>query len=105
MNTRFSLSVLILALSLTLALTGCATTSHATTPEARASEDALSHILFDYDADAFTAYNMRRSGRVDITFARDVPDGLYSEMMDDLRAHPDIRSVRSARTGPACGLF
>ncbi|WP_026333185.1 hypothetical protein [Thioalkalivibrio sp. ALM2T] len=104
MKTRLSLPVLLAGLFLTLALTGCATT-HATTPEARASEDALSHILFDYDADAFTAYNMRNSGRVDITFARDVPDGLYSEMMEELRAHPDIRGVRSARTGPACGLF
>ena len=104
MKTRLSLPALILVLSLAIALTGCATT-HANTPEALASEDALSQILFDHEADAFTAYNMRRSGRVDITFARDVPDGLYSEMMDDLRAHPDIRGVRSARTGPACGLF
>ncbi|OOC49729.1 hypothetical protein [Thioalkalivibrio versutus] len=104
MQILLSPLVLILVLALPLTLSGCATT-HATTPEARASEDALSHILFDYDADAFTAYNMRRNGRVDITFARDVPDGLYSEMMDELRAHPDIRGVRSARTGPACGLF
>jgi len=98
-----SLPKLILILLLALTTTSCAT--HTTTPEALASEDALAHILFDYDADAFTAYSIRRDGVIDITFARDVPDGLYSEMMDDLRQHPDVRGVRSARTGPACSLF
>ena len=93
----------ILVLFLALIMTGCATQT--TTPEALASQDALAHILFDHDADAFTAYSIRRNGVIDITFARDVPDGLYSEMMVDLRDHPDIRGVRSARTGPACGLF
>ncbi|WP_017940341.1 MULTISPECIES: hypothetical protein [unclassified Thioalkalivibrio] len=104
MNIRFTLALLFL-ISLPLAVSGCASTSQPNTPEALASEDALAQILFDYEADAFTAYNMRRNGTVDITFARDVPDGLYSQMVDDLRAHPDIRNVRSARTGPACGLF
>ncbi|WP_019625394.1 hypothetical protein [Thioalkalivibrio sp. ALJT] len=104
MNHRLYIAVLILTV-LPFASSGCATTSQANTPAALASEDALSQILFDYEADAFTAYNMRRNGTVEITFARDVPDGLYSEMVDELRAHPDIRNVRPARTGPACGLF
>ena len=103
MKRHLSPSLLSLVLFLVLTMNGCAT--HTTTPEALASEDALAHILFDHDADAFTAYSIRRNGVIDITFARDVPDGLYSEMMGDLRDHPDIRGVRSARTGPACGLF
>lgn len=104
MKQRIMVLALMAALISVLAVPGCASNEVAS-EQANASEDALAHILFDYDADEFTAYQIRRNGFVEIIFARDTPDDLYGEMVDKLRGHPDIPGVSAARTGPACGLF
>jgi hypothetical protein len=66
---------------------------------------AVSGILFDYDADEFASYVVSDEGRVDITFARNMPDALYSEILNKLQTHPGIKSVLAGRGGPTCSRF
>jgi len=73
-------------------------------PVSRANA-AVSNILFDYDADQFASFLIRDDGFVDITFARNTPDALYSEMLGKLRAHPDIKGVLPGKGGPVCSQF
>ncbi len=76
------------------------------------AEDALSktsaavtNILFDHDADEFASYDIRDSGFLDITFARNTPDALYSEILNKLQKHPDIKGVLAGKGGPTCSRF
>jgi hypothetical protein len=66
---------------------------------------AVTNILFEYDADEFASYSIRDSGFLDITFARNTPDALYSEMLNKLQKHPDIKGVLAGRGGPTCSRF
>ncbi len=90
--------------TLMLYLTGCAG-GQTVSESALKSEDAVSVVLFDHEASEFTAYRIRPSGAVEVSFARDTPDTIYHEISSALREHPDIRSVRIDRSAPACGLF
>gem|GEM_PF-1278149 len=66
---------------------------------------AVTNILFEYDADEFASYSIRDSGFLDITFARNTPDALYSEMLNKLKKHPDIKGVLAGKGGPTCSRF
>jgi hypothetical protein len=72
---------------------------------ASAASAAVSGILFDYDADEFASYVINDKGYVDITFARNTPDAVYSEILNKLQTHPGIKSVLAGRGGPACSRF
>lgn len=72
---------------------------------ASAASAAVSGILFDYDADEFASYVINDKGHVDITFARNTPDALYSEILNKLQTHPGIKSVLAGRGGPTCSRF
>jgi len=66
---------------------------------------AVTGILFDFSADEFTSYNVKEDGWVDITFARNTPDNLYSDILSKLKSHPDIKGVLAGKGGPSCPLF
>ena len=83
----------------------CGSLSHADDDPVFKASAAVSNILFDYDADQFASFAIRDDGFVDITFARNTPDALYSEMLGKLRAHPDIKGVLPGKGGPVCSQF
>lgn len=66
---------------------------------------AVTSILFEYNADEFASYNIRDNGFLDVTFARNTPDPLYSEILDKLQKHPDIKGVLAGKDGPSCSRF
>lgn len=69
------------------------------------STDAITSILFDYNADDFATYVIHDDGTVDITFASNTPDALYSEILNKLQNNPDIKGILAGKGGPACSLF
>lgn len=70
------------------------------------ADSAVADILFEYDgSDEFASYAVRESGFVDITFASNIPDELYGEILTRLRNHEDIDGVLAGTSGPACRLF
>lgn len=70
------------------------------------ADAAVANILFDYDgAQEFASYRVNEDGFVDIIFARNTPDALYSEVLNRLQNHPDIDGVLSGKGGPVCKLF
>ena len=70
------------------------------------ADAAVANILFDYDgASEFASYRVSDSGEVDITFARNMPDKLYSEILNKLANNPDIKHVLAGKGGPTCSLF
>lgn len=66
---------------------------------------AVTNIIFDYGADEFATYTVQENGFVDINFATNTPDALYSEILNKLQNHPDIKGVLAGKTGPVCPLF
>jgi len=75
--------------------------------DARGKADAaVADILFNYDgAEEFASYAVRADGFVDITFARNMPDALYSELLAKLKGDPQIPGVLAGKTGRACRLW
>lgn len=70
------------------------------------ADAAVGDILFEYDgAEEFASYVVRDDGFVEITFARNMPDDLYREILDHLQHHQAISGVLAGRGGPACPLF
>ena len=69
------------------------------------TSSAVASILFEYDADEFASYGIRNDGFLDITFARNTPDDLYSEILNKLQKHPDIKGVLAGKGGPSCSRF
>lgn len=72
--------------------------------EAKANA-AVAAILFDADADDFASYRVDERGQVDLLFASNTPDAIYSELLGKLQSHPDIKSVLVGKGGPACPRF
>lgn len=80
---------------------------------ARAEEDAQSrsdravaNLLFEYEgAEEFASYLIRPDGLADISFASNMPDALYSEILAKLQKHPDINGVIAGKGGHACKRF
>ena len=69
------------------------------------TSSAVTSILFEYDANEFASYGIRDDGFLDITFARNTPDALYSEILNKLQQHPDIKGVLAGKGGPVCSRF
>jgi len=70
------------------------------------ADSAVANILFDYDGSSeFASYTVNSSGFVDITFARDIPDKLYGEILTKMQNSKEISGVLSSKTGPICGLW
>ena len=67
---------------------------------------AVTSVLFDYDnSDQYASFTVSGSGYVDITFASDIPEYLYDQIVNKLKKHPDIRGVLAGKGASACGLF
>ena len=70
------------------------------------ADSAVANILFEYDgSEAFASYTVNDSGFVDIIFANNMPNTLYSEILNKLKNHPDIEGVLAGKTGPMCSVF
>lgn len=69
------------------------------------TNSAVANILFEYDADEFASFGVRDDGFLDITFARNIPDELFSEILTKLQKHPDIKGVLAGKGGPSCPRF
>ena len=67
--------------------------------------DAVTEILFDADIDNLATYKISEKGFLDITFAKNTPDLLYSVMLNKFLHHPDIKGVLAGRGGPSCSHF
>ena len=66
---------------------------------------AAANVIFDHDAHEFSSYSVNDVGFLDITFASNTPDALYSEILNNLQKHPDIKGVLSGKNGPVCSTF
>jgi len=66
---------------------------------------AVTSILFEYDAGEFASYSIEDNGFLDITFARNTPDALYSEILNKLQNNPDIKGVLAGKGGGTCSRF
>jgi len=74
--------------------------------ELSAADDALSEILWDYeDSFEFVQYRINDSGFVDMTFASNIPDDMYIEIITRADKHPDIDGVIAGKGGAVCNLF
>jgi len=92
-------------LFLTLALLVGCVPAVANDAESKASE-AVANVLFDFDgSNEFVSYVVRPDGFVDAVFSRNTPEPLYTEIVEKLRVHPDIKGVLSGRGGPVCSRF
>ncbi len=70
------------------------------------ADSAVADILFDYDgSEQFASYAVNQDGFVDITFSKNIPDTLYSEILQRLQNHADIDGVLAGTGGPSCRLF
>ncbi|NIP56282.1 MAG: hypothetical protein GWO26_30715 [Phycisphaerae bacterium] len=70
------------------------------------ADSAVADILFEYDgSEQYASYAINEDGFVDITFASNIPDDLYSEILGRLKKHKDIDGVLAGSSGPACSLF
>jgi hypothetical protein len=88
--------------SIIIILAGCSN-PNVVTSEERALEDkvdnAVNNILFSHDMEALASYNIRKNGQVRIMFADEVGYKQYKAVVDVMRAHPDIPSVRAEQAG------
>lgn len=91
----------ITSLTLLSALPACAE------DDAQSKADrAVANLLFEYDgAEEFASYLIRPDGLADISFASNMPDALYSELLAKLQKHPDINGVIAGKGGRACRRF
>lgn len=81
------------------------TVAHAADAEMKA-DSAVADILFDFDgSETYATYTVNQEGFVEITFASNIPDELYSRILTRLQEHEDIAGVLAGTTGPACTLF
>ena len=70
------------------------------------ADSAVADILFEYDgSETYAAYAVGEDGFVDITFARNIPDELYSEILQRLKEDERISGVLAGTSGPSCSLF
>ena len=69
----------------------------------RTTLDAIDEVMFDYEKVGleFINYRVVSQGHVSLTVDESVPDDLYVELIQKLRAHKDIRSVLAGR-GDIC---
>ncbi len=101
MNRILAFFTLALLLAFTLPFSTPATAQDA---ESKANA-AVSAILFEEDADEFTSFRIDGKGFLNVTFASNTPDEVYSRILNKLQNHPDIRGVLAGKGGPACRRF
>jgi len=67
---------------------------------------AVANILFDYsEGEEFASYRIDEYGYAHITFALNIPDKLYNEILTSMQVHPDIPDVIFDKGGPRCKLW
>lgn len=70
------------------------------------ADAAVADVLFSYDGSfEFASYSVKESGHVSITFASNIPESLYGEILQRLKGHEDISSVLAGKGGPVCPMF
>jgi hypothetical protein len=88
--------------SLFFITTGC-TPSNTYTDEQLALEDrvdkAVNETLLDHDLESLASWGIRKNGRLNIKFAEEVKYDQYKRVVDELRADPNIPSVRAEQGG------
>ena len=69
------------------------------------ADAAVADILFEYDgSESFASYAVSEDGFVDITFARNIPDELYGEILQRLKDDQHIAGVLAGKSGPVCAF-
>ena len=67
------------------------------------ADEAVADILFDYEHGSdFATYTVNERGFVSITFASNMPNELYSEVLTRLKNHEGISGVLAGKSGPPC---
>lgn len=70
------------------------------------AEKALTVLLFNEEADEFTAYRfINPRGYVEITFASNTPRDLAKALMEKIKALPDVAGARESFGGSPCKRF
>ncbi len=70
------------------------------------ADTAVADILFEFDgSETYASYVVGEDGFVDITFSRNIPDDLYSEILQRLKDDARITGVLAGSSGPSCSLF
>jgi len=70
------------------------------------AEKALTELLFNEEADEFTAYRfINARGYVEITFASNTPRDLAKELMAKIKSLPGISGARESFAGSPCRRF
>ena len=59
----------------------------------------VSGVLFDYELDSATSYNIRKDGFVVISFDESVPGDTYTRIVNQLRSNPAIKGVHAQQSG------
>jgi len=81
-------------------------TANALADELNDADAAVANILFDYEgSEEFATYIIKDDGFVDITFARNMPDKIYGEILTKLKSNQAIKGVLAGRGGPICRLW
>lgn len=70
------------------------------------ADEAVADLLFDYDFDSsYATYSVSDSGFVSISFASNMPDELYSEVLNALKSNPRIKGVLAGKSLPPCSAW
>ena len=74
--------------------------------DGQSAEDAVTEVLWNYeDSFDYVQYNVTASGHVDMTFAANTPDALYSDIVSKVRHHRGVDSVLAGKGRNVCPLF
>ncbi len=69
--------------------------------------DAVDEVMFEFEkvGPEFVSYIVVSEGHVSLTVDESVPDDIYVELIQSLRAHKDIRSVLAGRDDICGGTY
>lgn len=59
----------------------------------------VADVLFDRDLSEQASYNVRKNGEVIILFTPEVSSSRYTEAVDFLRKHKDVKAVYAEQSG------
>jgi len=68
-------------------------------------DSTVAHLLFDEGLSEVSSYKVRSDGLVDIVFPSDMPNEVYSEILNQLKNNEAIPAVLAGKGGQACGLW
>jgi len=68
---------------------------------------AVANILFEYSIgeEEYASYRTDDDGYAYVTFAENIPDKLFNQILTTMQEHPDIRDVIFDKGGPSCKLW